>query len=226
MEKALEEGIWFAEGLAPGCIEVDNYGAARGIRLQAAPSGKEHWLPAHTVFVAAGTQPNTVLAREEAERFALDGKYFRACDENGEPGEAASAATSKPERAAGAAASRHADGRFMSFFGDLHPSYFGNVVKAMGSAKQGYPGGVARARQRGRPRAARAMCVLRRAEPRQLRATVHEVRAPHADHRRSRAARAGRRAHASIPASSTACRTSKPSRCACRGTTLRWKASR
>jgi hypothetical protein len=32
-----------------------------------------------------------------------------------------------------------ADGRFVSFFGDLHPSYFGNVVKAMGSAKQGYP---------------------------------------------------------------------------------------
>src|SRR5262249_27450085 len=34
---------------------------------------------------------------------------------------------------------RYPDGRFMSFFGDLHPSYFGNVVKAMGSAKQGYP---------------------------------------------------------------------------------------
>jgi NAD(P)H-flavin reductase len=27
----------------------------------------------------------------------------------------------------------------MSFFGDLHPSFFGNVVKAMGSAKRGYP---------------------------------------------------------------------------------------
>jgi NAD(P)H-flavin reductase len=27
----------------------------------------------------------------------------------------------------------------VSFFGDLHPSYFGNVVKAMGSARQGYP---------------------------------------------------------------------------------------
>src|SRR5262249_18525741 len=26
-----------------------------------------------------------------------------------------------------------------SFFGDLHPSFAGNVVKAMGSAKQGYP---------------------------------------------------------------------------------------
>jgi len=31
------------------------------------------------------------------------------------------------------------DGRMISFFGDLHPSFFGNVVKAMGSAKRGYP---------------------------------------------------------------------------------------
>jgi NAD(P)H-flavin reductase len=34
---------------------------------------------------------------------------------------------------------RQDDGRFISFFGDLHPSFFGNVVKAMGGAKQGYP---------------------------------------------------------------------------------------
>ena len=27
----------------------------------------------------------------------------------------------------------------MSYFGDVHPSYFGNVVKAIASAKQGYP---------------------------------------------------------------------------------------
>jgi NAD(P)H-flavin reductase len=31
------------------------------------------------------------------------------------------------------------DGRAISFFGDLHPSFHGNVVKAMASAKQGYP---------------------------------------------------------------------------------------
>jgi NAD(P)H-flavin reductase len=31
------------------------------------------------------------------------------------------------------------DGRTISFFGDLHPSFSGNVVKAMSSAKQGYP---------------------------------------------------------------------------------------
>ena len=27
----------------------------------------------------------------------------------------------------------------LAFFGDLHPSYSGNVVKAMASAKNGYP---------------------------------------------------------------------------------------
>src|SRR5207253_4751819 len=72
VEKALEEGIVFAEGLTPVAADVDNYGAVRGIRFSR-PSGlesAEHWLPAHTVFVAAGTQPNTVLAREHPAHFA------------------------------------------------------------------------------------------------------------------------------------------------------------
>jgi NAD(P)H-flavin reductase len=67
----------------------------------------------------------------------LDGKYFMACDENGAPLKP-ERHTSKPARPE-VLLHRYADGRFMSFFGDLHPSYFGNVVKAMGSAKQGYP---------------------------------------------------------------------------------------
>jgi NADPH-dependent glutamate synthase beta subunit-like oxidoreductase/NAD(P)H-flavin reductase len=138
VEKALEEGIVFAEGLTPVAMEVDNYGAVRGIRFTR-PSGlesAEHTLPAHTVFVAAGTQPNTVLSREHAG-FSLDGKYFQACDENGQA-VAPERAISKPERA-DVLLSKLPDGRFVSFFGDLHPSYFGNVVKALASARQGYP---------------------------------------------------------------------------------------
>src|SRR5437870_2506156 len=141
VEKALEEGIVFAEGLTPVAADVDNYGAVRGIRFsrQSGLGGEsaEHWLPAHTVFVAAGTQPNTVLAREHPAHFALDGKYFQACDEDGRPAKP-QRAISKPERA-DVLLSRFPDGRFVSFFGDLHPSYFGNVVKALGSARQGYP---------------------------------------------------------------------------------------
>jgi NADPH-dependent glutamate synthase beta subunit-like oxidoreductase/NAD(P)H-flavin reductase len=135
VEKALEEGIWFAEGLTPAGVDVDNFGAVRGIRLKGKET--EHWLPAHTVFVAAGTQPNTVLAREDAKHFSLDGKYFAACDEDGNPVKP-QYSSSKPS-SADVLLSKQPDGRFVSYFGDVHPSYFGNVVKAMGSAKQGYP---------------------------------------------------------------------------------------
>ncbi|HUK04087.1 MAG TPA: FAD-dependent oxidoreductase, partial [Burkholderiales bacterium] len=135
VEKALEEGVCFAEGLTPVGVDVDNYGAVKGIRVKS-ESG-EHWLPAHTVFVAAGTQPNTVLAREDAAHFALDGKFFAACDEDGKPVKPAHA-TSKPA-VPNVLMSRQPDGRFVSYFGDVHPSFFGNVVKAMGGAKQGYP---------------------------------------------------------------------------------------
>ena len=135
VEKALEEGITFAEGLTPLAVDVDNYGAVKGMRFKA--GDKEAWLPAHTVFVAAGTQPNTVLAREDALHFTVDGKYFAACDEEGKPVKPQHS-TSKPERP-DVLLSRRPDGRFVSYFGDVHPSYFGNVVKAMGSAKQGYP---------------------------------------------------------------------------------------
>ena len=145
VEKALEEGIVFAEGLTPLAVDVDNYGAANGMRLTRQILGENgKWqeagevrLPASTVFVAAGTQPNTVLAREDAQHFAVDGKYFQACDENGNPVKPEYSLSKTPR--ADVLMSRLADGRFVSFFGDLHPSYFGNVVKALGSTKQGYP---------------------------------------------------------------------------------------
>jgi NADPH-dependent glutamate synthase beta subunit-like oxidoreductase/NAD(P)H-flavin reductase len=136
VEKALEEGVVFAEGLTPLAVDVDDYGSANAVRFRRRDAGESR-LPARSVFIAAGTQPNTVLAREDALHFPLAGKYFRACDEDGN--------TVRPEPAlaktvrADVLLTRLTDGRFISFFGDLHPSYFGNVVKALGSVKQGYP---------------------------------------------------------------------------------------
>jgi NADPH-dependent glutamate synthase beta subunit-like oxidoreductase/NAD(P)H-flavin reductase len=144
VEKALEEGIRFAEGLTPLAVEVDRYGHASGLKVavqtaddqNTLQSAGEMRLPARTILVAAGTQPNTVLSREDPSHFPLDGRYFQAVDEQGHRVE--------PERSAKPAEveillAREPDGRFISFFGDLHPSFFGNVVKAMGGAKQGYP---------------------------------------------------------------------------------------
>jgi NADPH-dependent glutamate synthase beta subunit-like oxidoreductase/NAD(P)H-flavin reductase len=136
--KALEEDIRFAEGLSPVAVEVDGNGHAKALKVAGEQNGQkvEATLLARTILVAAGTQPNTVLAREDATHAFIDGKYFRALDEEGNP--------ATPERVAKPSEVRvlmyrAADGRFMSFFGDLHPSFAGNVVKAMGGAKQGYP---------------------------------------------------------------------------------------
>ncbi len=143
VEKALEEGVRFAENLTPMRVEVDDLGRARALtvrsRLTDAAGNvteRDVELPARTILIAAGTQPNTVLAREDPAHFALDGRYFRAVDEQGRP--------VKPEISAKPSEvhvllSREPDGRCMSFFGDLHPSFSGNVVKAMGGAKQGFP---------------------------------------------------------------------------------------
>ena len=145
IEKALEEGIRFAEGLTPLAIEVDEAGHAIGLTVsQQQRDADGNWsagpralMPARTILIAAGTQPNTVLAREDAAHFRLDGKYFELRNEDGGV-ERPLRGLAKPERPAVLTTLRD-DGRAVSFFGDLHPSFQGNVVKAMASAKQGYP---------------------------------------------------------------------------------------
>jgi NADPH-dependent glutamate synthase beta subunit-like oxidoreductase/NAD(P)H-flavin reductase len=166
--KALEEGIVFSENLTPTRIEVDKYGHARSVVFE---NGVE--LPAKSVLIAAGTQPNTVLAREEGVSLELDGKYFLACDETGAPvrPERHVAKPKHPE----VLLHRYPDGRFMSFFGDLHPSYFGNVVKAMGSAKQGFPT-ITRVLSQRAPSSALDDAAFLANLNRDLRAVVHEVR--------------------------------------------------
>ena len=135
--KGLEEGIYFAENLSPVAVEIDQYGAAAGLRVAKDDSAKsESVIPARAILVAAGTQPNTVLQREEPQHYGLDGKYFQAFDRFGE--KISPERVSKPSKTE-LIIHRHSDGRAVTFFGDLHPSFAGNVVKAMGSAKNGYP---------------------------------------------------------------------------------------
>ena len=100
--KAMEEGVRFAECLAPEEVEVDEYQCAKALHLEKqrideatgklVASGEKVVIPARTILVAAGTQPNTVLAREDEQNFSLDGRYFQAVDDSGEP--------VKPERVA------------------------------------------------------------------------------------------------------------------------------
>ena len=132
VELAMEEGIYFIENANPLAIEVDQFGAAKGLKVKIGE--EEKIIPARTIFMAAGTSPNTVLAREEPNKFKLDGKYFQAVDLDGNP--VKPELVSKPNVPQVLMSIGQGS---VSFFGDLHPSFAGNVVKAMGSAKQGYP---------------------------------------------------------------------------------------
>ena len=144
--KAFEEGIRLVECMSPQAVDVDAHGHARAIRLNKLQHVRDGtgWitldtieiLPARSVLVAAGTQPNTVLGREHPNDVALDGRYFQAVDEAGKP--VSPERTAKPDAVHILARVRD-DGRAVSFWGDVHPSFAGNVVKAMASAKQGYP---------------------------------------------------------------------------------------
>ena len=129
VELAMQEGIYFIENGNPIGIEVDGTGAAKGLKVKIGE--EEKIIPARTIFVAAGTSPNTVLVREKPNLFKLDGKYFQAVDLDGNP--------VKPELVSKPGVPQVLMSGNISFFGDLHPSFAGNVVKAMGSAKQGYP---------------------------------------------------------------------------------------
>jgi hypothetical protein len=105
-------------------------------------SGNVIELPARSVMVAAGTSPNVIYEKEHTGTFKLDkyGQFFQSF--------AVSSADAGPElieidanRDLGFFTSyQHPSRRekVISFYGDNHPRYAGNVVKAMASAKDGY----------------------------------------------------------------------------------------
>jgi NADPH-dependent glutamate synthase beta subunit-like oxidoreductase/NAD(P)H-flavin reductase len=140
LEKALEEGVTVLDQLDPVAIEVDAYGSARALVCKSA-DGSQITLAAGSIFIAAGTQPNTVLASEDPALYVREGKYLRALDLSNTPlqVEAAIAKPADPQFITHRFASGAQAGKSISMFGDVHPSYFGNVVKAMASAKAGAP---------------------------------------------------------------------------------------
>lgn len=137
VEKALEEGIRFIENLTPTEAIPDSHGAVSALKFKRA-DGQEVTLPARAVCFAAGTTPNTVCEREAPGTFQLDrdGKFFQ----KHQLMESANGWTLEPVHQASREAfftSYQRDGRFISFYGDNHPDFAGNVVKAMASAKHG-----------------------------------------------------------------------------------------
>ncbi|MEO6655029.1 MAG: FAD-dependent oxidoreductase, partial [Pyrinomonadaceae bacterium] len=149
VQKALEEGIDFIECMTPAEAVPDEYNAVKSLifeRLEYIAvtgkfenTGEMHEFPAHTVCVAAGTSPNVIYEKEKPGTFKMDEwkQFFQPfkVERNGD-GKQHVVESLKGE--AGFFTSYEHEGKFISFYGDNHPTYAGNVVKAMASAKHGY----------------------------------------------------------------------------------------
>jgi NADPH-dependent glutamate synthase beta subunit-like oxidoreductase/NAD(P)H-flavin reductase len=149
VQKALEEGIDFVELMNPTEAVPDDYGAVKALVFERqnydaetkkfSNSGETVEIPARTVCIAAGTSPNVIYEKEKPGTFKLDEwkQFFQPHKlvKNGD-GNFHAVAAEKGERAF--FTSYEHDGKFISYYGDNHPVYAGNVVKAMASAKHGY----------------------------------------------------------------------------------------
>ena len=140
--KALEEGIVFAENLNPIEAVPNERAALEALifkREGSAPGTSETLvtLPARTALVAAGTTPNITCEKEAPNTFQLDSKkkFFQPhrTERNGDGG------FHVVPDSNGFFTSYSRAGKFVTYYGDNHPRYAGNVVKAMASAKHGFP---------------------------------------------------------------------------------------
>ncbi|HEY3056868.1 MAG TPA: pyridine nucleotide-disulfide oxidoreductase, partial [Thermoanaerobaculia bacterium] len=147
--KSFEEGIAYAENLSPVEAAPDEFGHVKAILFEKQIVEDGRWkdsgniveLPARSVMVAAGTSPNVIYEKEHPGTFKLDKwkQFFQAymVNESTELVE-----VEDPMTHYGFFTSYQHPGhreKLISFYGDNHPRYAGNVVKAMASAKDGYP---------------------------------------------------------------------------------------
>lgn len=139
LEKALQEGIEILDQAVPLKVITDEFDRANGLLIEKG-NREKFLLSARTILIAAGTQPNTNLRYDIPDQIYLNETeekiVFQAVDENGN--------IVRPEKISKPKETHvlmyvNENKKAVSFFGDLHPSFSGNVVKAMASAKKGYP---------------------------------------------------------------------------------------
>ncbi len=142
--KSLEEGIYYWEMISPEEAIQNEFGAIKEMVFRKqirnadgmyTESDETITIPAKTVIVAAGTSPNVIYEREHPGTFELDERkhFFQTfkMDENRKLVKAEKNET-------GFFTSYNKFGKYITVYGDNHPRYAGNVVKAMASSKNGY----------------------------------------------------------------------------------------
>jgi NAD(P)H-flavin reductase len=148
LSKALEEGIYYLEALEPTSVALNQFGhvetlvCQRRIRIDKdtwEPTKEDIRIPARSIFVATGTQPNIAYEFEHRGTFTRVGfQYQHYEDINGALNIPHGIVHCK-EPDFGPFTSYHNGHRRVSLIGDTHPVFHGNVVKAIASGLRTYP---------------------------------------------------------------------------------------
>ncbi len=149
LAKALEEGIYYAEGLEPKAVVLNQQGHVQALRCQWfvwdeegqwVETDEEQVLPARSIFVATGARLNVAYEFEHRGTFLRHNSFeYKRFDWVN--GDLVPVATTGHVKSAhfGAFTSYQHDNRHVSFLGDTHPIFHGSVVKAIASAQRVYP---------------------------------------------------------------------------------------
>jgi NADPH-dependent glutamate synthase beta subunit-like oxidoreductase/NAD(P)H-flavin reductase len=127
LKNALEEGVEFLENSEIDEVIVDKFNHVCAIKTKAGER-----IDCKTLLMAIGTMPNISFALEDGLKFENNGKYLNEIypqEQEFLPDKKAFSIITKIDEKTK---------KSVSFFGDLHPNFEGNVVKAMASAKKGY----------------------------------------------------------------------------------------
>ncbi|HSH44196.1 MAG TPA: FAD-dependent oxidoreductase, partial [Arenicellales bacterium] len=145
--KAMEEGIYYVEGMEPLRADIDEHDHVSALVCCAMvkkegrwiATGKEKSFPARAILVAAGTFPNTIYEHEHPGTFRIEDNHFATHVEHSHRLQPVGVAEHCKAPEFGPFTSYLKDERNVSFLGDAHPVFNGSVVKAIASAARSYP---------------------------------------------------------------------------------------
>jgi NADPH-dependent glutamate synthase beta subunit-like oxidoreductase/NAD(P)H-flavin reductase len=148
LTKALEEGVFYLEALEPAFVDLNQHGHVETLichkRLR---KDKETWeatqteirIPARTIFVATGTQPNIAYEFEHRGTFSRLGLQYQHYEDLDGNLTVAHSVEHVKEADFGPFTSYQKSDHRVSLVGDTHPVFHGSVVKAIASGMRTYP---------------------------------------------------------------------------------------
>lgn len=139
LKKALEEGIYYFENCSPESAVLDQYGYIAYLKGKNVNTDVQIILKASSVFIATGTRPN--IAYEYEHRNTFEKNEFGYISYNYHHNKLSNIVPPEHVKSEifGPFTSYDRDSRKISYIGDAHPLFQGNVVNAIASATRTYP---------------------------------------------------------------------------------------